>query len=71
VASPDFQRVKAVFQEAVARSPESRGAYLDDACGDGELRREVERLLAAHEGAGAFLSTPAGMAFDLAEPRRK
>ena len=33
-----------------------RAAYLDGACaGDAELRRRVERLLAAHPQAGAFV----------------
>jgi non-specific serine/threonine protein kinase/serine/threonine-protein kinase len=51
-----------VFQAALARPPESRPAFLDEACdGDAELRRELEGLLAAHEDAGGFLSTPAGL----------
>jgi serine/threonine protein kinase/tetratricopeptide (TPR) repeat protein len=38
-------------------SPEERVAYLDRACGsDVDLRRRVERLLAAHSQAGSFLA---------------
>jgi eukaryotic-like serine/threonine-protein kinase len=44
-------------------SAEQRRVYLDAACGgDGELRRGVEALLAAHERSGSFLEHP------LAEP---
>jgi non-specific serine/threonine protein kinase/serine/threonine-protein kinase len=62
VPSPEWQRLKDVFQSALSRTPELRGAFLDEACsGDGELRREVDRLLAAHDAAGGFLSTPIGL----------
>ena len=68
MASPSFQRSKELFQAALARPPKSRVAFLDDACGsDAALRREVERLLSAHDRAGEFLSGPAaleGMAID-------
>src|SRR6185295_9422410 len=41
-------------------APEERAAYLDAACGnDAELRRRVERLLAAHPKADDFLEQPA------------
>ena len=59
MASSGWQRSKEVFQAALTRAPELRGAFLDEACGDdGELRREVHRLLAAHDAAGGFLSRP-------------
>jgi tetratricopeptide (TPR) repeat protein len=62
VATPDWQRAKDVFVAALTRAPESRAAFLDEACGgDAELRREVDDLLAAHEAAGDFLSTPIGL----------
>ena len=51
-----------IFAEALERTdPAARAAYLDDACGDdAALRRRVEALLAAHDGAGRFLEpTPA------------
>jgi non-specific serine/threonine protein kinase/serine/threonine-protein kinase len=56
----DWQRVKAVFQDALVRPADARGPFLDDACGgDAALRREVDSLLAAHADAGGFLSAPA------------
>src|SRR5262245_30676077 len=49
-----------IFAEAVQiADPAARDAYLDRACaGDAALRREVEGLLAAHDGAGSFLARP-------------
>jgi eukaryotic-like serine/threonine-protein kinase len=59
MANPVWERQKELFQAALARSPEQRGAFLDAACdGDDELRREVDGLLAAHAAAGGFLSRP-------------
>ncbi len=56
----DWQRVKAVFQDALARPGEARAAYLQEACaGDAAVRREVDSLLAAHADADGFLSAPA------------
>ncbi len=59
-AHPDLMTV---FAEALERTdPAERAAYLDGACGDdAALRRRVEALLAAHDGAGRFLEgDPAG-----------
>ena len=54
-AAGDWDRVKQVFQSALERSPETRPAFLDEACGDDRsLRAEVESLLRAHEEAGSF-----------------
>ena len=53
-----------IFAEALERTdPAARADYLDGACGDdAALRRRVEALLAAHDGAGRFLEgDPAGM----------
>src|SRR5689334_1004182 len=46
-----------IFAEALERiEPAARAAYLDGACGeDAALRRRVEALIAAHDGAGRFL----------------
>src|SRR4029453_14022147 len=56
----DWDRVKRVFQSALERSPETRPAFLDGACGDDRsLRVEVESLLRAHEEAGSFADRPA------------
>lgn len=47
-----FQRIKTLFQEAMERAPDTRPAFLAEACGPDEgLRREVERLLDASEEA--------------------
>jgi non-specific serine/threonine protein kinase/serine/threonine-protein kinase len=62
VAAERWQRAKDVFQAALDRAPEARAAFLAEACaGDHELRREVESLLAAHDGVGSFLSKPAAL----------
>src|SRR5262249_26341829 len=46
---------KSIFGKALAiRSPAERQAYLDQACGEGELRAEVESLLQVQEAAGGF-----------------
>jgi serine/threonine protein kinase/WD40 repeat protein len=52
--------VEDIFLAAVEKAtPEERAAYLDEACrSDAELRRRVERLLAAHPKAGDFLAQP-------------
>lgn len=45
-----WRRLDALFQAALERRPEERGAYLDaETAGDAELRREVEEML-AHAG---------------------
>src|SRR5581483_9741668 len=51
-----------IFHAAVAIvSAEERAAYIARACGgDAEMRRRVERLVAAHFRAGSFLEEPAG-----------
>src|SRR5438132_9299605 len=48
---------EAVFFAALAKvDPAERAAYLNEACGtDTELRRRVDRLLAAHPEVGSFL----------------
>src|SRR5215510_12631434 len=57
-----YEQVRQIFDEALARAPEARAAYLAEACaGDVELAREVAALLAAQAAAGSFLSTPSGV----------
>ena len=46
-----WQDVKRVLAGALERTPEERHAYLDKACSEPDLRREVESLIAAHEQA--------------------
>ncbi len=55
--SVEHERLKEILAEAAGQAtPEARAAYLEAACqGDAELRRQVERLLGAHERAGDFL----------------
>ncbi len=49
-----------LFAEALERTdPQDRSAFLDQACqGDPALRQRMERLLAQHQHAGAFLESP-------------
>ncbi len=51
-----WQEVKKVLAGALERTPEHRRVYLDQACTEPNLRREVESLLAAHDqGGGSFI----------------
>mgnify|MGYP000415605906 CR=1 FL=1 len=64
-----WQRITAVFHDALARAPSSRDAFLDDACaGDRGIRVEVDRLLAAHQGAGRFGEMPGQALAAMARP---
>jgi serine/threonine protein kinase/tetratricopeptide (TPR) repeat protein len=55
-----WQEVKKVLAGALERAPGERTAYLDQACAEPDLRREVESLIAAHEQAqSSFLAQPA------------
>jgi non-specific serine/threonine protein kinase/serine/threonine-protein kinase len=55
-----WARLKELFAAAAELETEARAAFLDRECGgDGELRAELESLLAAGSGAGGFLETPA------------
>jgi serine/threonine protein kinase/Tol biopolymer transport system component len=47
-----WQQVKKLLAGALERAPGDRRAYLDKACSEPELRREVESLIAAHEREG-------------------
>jgi TolB-like protein/Tfp pilus assembly protein PilF len=52
-AAEHWRRVEALLDAALAREPGARAAFLDAECaGDDALRREVDSLLAAHEGQG-------------------
>src|SRR5688572_12942752 len=54
------QKVTSIFHSAIEREPHERVAFLDGACAsDSELRREVEKLIESHEGAGSFIDGPA------------
>jgi hypothetical protein len=60
VTPEEWQRVKQVLAAALGRPPGERQAYLDRACTEPTLRRELESLIAAHEqsGSGFTISTP-------------
>ena len=53
--------LEAIFFAALEKgSPQERAAYLEEACaGDPDLRRRVEKMLAAQAQAGGFLEQPA------------
>ena len=54
-----WQEVKKVLAGALDRTPEERSVYLDQACREPALRREVESLIAAHEqGDSNFMEQP-------------
>ncbi|MBK9128626.1 MAG: serine/threonine protein kinase [Phycisphaerales bacterium] len=55
-----FQRVRELFHVACELPPGERAAYLDSACADPGLRREVEALLGADSGQQGLL-TPAAL----------
>jgi len=51
----DRTRIREIFADAAELTSSERAAFLDRACGnDAELRREVESLLRAMEGAGDY-----------------
>jgi len=55
-----WQRVKAIFQEAIQLAPGERTVFLAGACqGDDALRQEVESLITSHEKSGEFIDAPA------------
>lgn len=58
--SERFHEIDAIF-DAVLDLPQAfRASFLDSACGDdATLRRDILRLLAAHDRATHFLATPA------------
>jgi serine/threonine protein kinase/WD40 repeat protein len=52
--------VEEIFLAALEiEGPEARSSYLDEVCGDTDLRRHVERLLALDARASGFLECPA------------
>jgi len=54
-----WKRAKQVFHEALEKTEPGRTGVVEAACGeDRELRAQVEAMLAAHDEAGEFLSSP-------------
>jgi hypothetical protein len=63
VTPEHWQQVKELFEAALERGPAQRAAFLAQASvGDQEIRREVESLLAAHDGDSGFINKPVGSA---------
>jgi eukaryotic-like serine/threonine-protein kinase len=63
----NWNKVKALFEAALAQQPDQRAAFLSQNCPEDDLRLEVEKLLANSREAGSFLSKPAVCAELLAE----
>lgn len=53
-----WQTIKELFEAALEQDSARRSHYLTEHCPDPGLRAEVERLLAEHDEAASFLSTP-------------
>src|SRR5688572_441075 len=59
-ATDRWERVKAVFLEALDLPDAQRRAFVAEACaGDEAVAREVESLLESDQSAGSFCETPA------------
>lgn len=55
-----LREISPIFRQAVELAPDERAAFLEAACEeDTALRRDVERLISAHEQAGSFIESPA------------
>jgi serine/threonine protein kinase len=54
-----WAEIKALFEAALEYEPAQRFLFLRERCTNAGVRTEVERLLAEHEQASRFLSTPA------------
>jgi serine/threonine protein kinase/tetratricopeptide (TPR) repeat protein len=54
----EWQRVRPILESALDLDPASRATYLNGACADSSVRREVESLIASHEQAGTDVLNP-------------
>jgi eukaryotic-like serine/threonine-protein kinase len=54
-----WKKIGALFDEALALSPERRTSFLEETCGDPGLRQEVESLLNCYDQSSDFLARPA------------
>jgi serine/threonine protein kinase/Flp pilus assembly protein TadD len=54
-----WQRIRPILESALELEPASRPAFLDGACEDAFVRREVESLICSHELRSSFLESPA------------
>ena len=57
-----WQRVQDLFHQALDQGPETRGAFLREACDDADLRAQVEALLGADADRTSVLDVPVGQA---------
>jgi len=58
VTPEQWRDLKKLLADALEKAPPERAAYLDRACPDPALRRELESLLLAQEKSGATLAGP-------------
>lgn len=54
-----WRKISPILESALQLSPDDRPAFLDGACPDAELRREVESLIASPGLRSSFLESPA------------
>src|SRR6185503_1426225 len=55
-----YRQIGELFHRALELAPTERMSFLDGECGnDLELRRELESLIASHDGASDFIGSPA------------
>ncbi|HSS99521.1 MAG TPA: hypothetical protein VLK33_20945 [Terriglobales bacterium] len=50
-----WQQIREIFHAAVELAPGERELYLNTACTDAGMRREIESLLKSHDDAGNLL----------------
>ncbi|MBZ5604046.1 MAG: protein kinase [Acidobacteriia bacterium] len=63
-----LRQIEAIFQAALERTENERTSFLEQACAnDGQLRREVESLIAQHAARTNFLDQPAFLSMAAAE----
>jgi serine/threonine protein kinase len=67
----EWQRVRPILESALELDSAHRPAYLDGACADRSLRREVESLIAVHEQAGTGFLSSAPVSGFLAEDEKR
>ena len=66
-----WRRQFEIFDRALEKEPEERAAFVAEACGDDvELRREIEALLAGHEGRSPLDASVGAVAEALEEETR-
>jgi Tol biopolymer transport system component/tRNA A-37 threonylcarbamoyl transferase component Bud32 len=60
VTPEQWRQVKGILASALEQPPDARQAFLDRACAEPSLRRELQSLIAAHEQSGSgFINRPA------------